>query len=102
MSTMKILSAGLSGLGVIVFTFPVWCAEGRPGSDRPPRAQDSRPQQPPTSPRSTDTMETQPSTKELNTGSDLTGGRDSHLGPHDSQDTPDQKKTKKGTAETGR
>ncbi|WP_447983966.1 hypothetical protein [Nitrospira sp. Nam74] len=30
-----------------------------------------------------------------NTGADLTGGRDSHLGPHDAQETQTQRKDKK-------
>jgi hypothetical protein len=102
MNIRKILSGALWVASVLVSTVPVWCAEGVPGSDKSPRAKDSTPQQSTTSTRSTDTTENQSSTEEVHTGSDLTGGRDSHLGPHDPQDTPKEKKTKKGTAGTGR
>ena len=99
MTMMKIWSGALSVASVLVFTVPVWSAEGAPSSGKSPRTQESTPQQ---SPRSTDTTEKQSSTRELNTGSDLTGGRDSHLGPHDPQDTQSQKKSKQGAAGTGR
>jgi hypothetical protein len=102
MAVMKIWSGALSVASVVVFTVPVWCAEGTPSSGKAPPTQDSSPQQSPTSPRSTDTTEKQSSTKDLNTGSDLTGGRDSHLGPHDAQGTQTQKKSKQVAAATGR
>ncbi len=85
---------------VVLFTLPVWSAEGTPGSEKT-RRPESTAQQSPT-PRSTDIPEKESSTKELNTGSDLTGGRDSHLGPHDPEDTPKQKKSEKGRGSTGR
>ena len=94
MTMMKIWSGALSVASVLVFTVPVWSTEGTPGSGKNPQTHETTPQQ---SPRSTDTTEKQ-STKELNTGSDLTGGRDSHLGPHDSQDAQTQKKSKQGEA----
>jgi hypothetical protein len=93
MVMMKIWSGTLSVASVVVFTVPVWCAEGAPRSDKTPRTQESTPQQ---SPRSTDTRDSQAPTKERETGSDLSGGRDSHLGPHDPQDSQTQKKSKQG------
>jgi hypothetical protein len=99
---MKFWIGALGIASVVIFSLPVWSAEGTPGSGKTSRAQGSTAQQSPTLPRSTDTTENESSAKELNTGSDLTGGRDSHLGPHDPEEIPKQKKTEKSRAGTGR
>jgi hypothetical protein len=66
-------------------------------SDKTQQGQDLMNKQP-MAPQGSETRATQSG----NTGADLSGGRDSHLGPHDSQGGQMQKKDMKGSGSTGR
>ena len=96
-------------VGLIAFSIPAQAAEGGQPSDTQ-RFQQQRSDK---TQQGQDLVNKQPMTKQsgdnpggkqsLNTGADLTSGRDSHLGPHDNQGSQQgsQKKEAKGGGGTG-
>lgn len=88
-------------LGMIAFAVPAWTADSNPGgkpsdtktsqqqrSDKTQQGEELVNKQP----MAPQDSESQTGKQPLNTGADLTGGRDSHLGPHDVQQGRSQKK----------
>ncbi|MEP6888682.1 MAG: hypothetical protein ABI945_10235 [Nitrospirales bacterium] len=114
--TGKFAGGLLSLIGLIAFSIPTLAAEGgssasgsggkqpdtqtfqQQRSDKTQQGQELINKQPMTSQEA----ETQEGKKSTNMGADLTGGRDSHLGPHDAQESQMQRKDKKGGGGSGR
>ena len=100
--TGKFAGSLLSLVGLAAFSIPTYAAEGgkqpdaqpfqQERSDKTQQGQELINKQPMTS----QGAETQVGKQSPNMGADLTGGRDSHLGPHDAQESQMQKKDKKG------
>lgn len=104
--TRKFVGSMLSLVGLIAFCLPAFAAEsGRSGSSSgggQVDAQTFQQQRSDKTQQAQDLINQQPMTPQRNTGADLSGGRDSHLGPHDAQGSQIQKKDMKGGANTGR
>ncbi|HKN86461.1 MAG TPA: hypothetical protein VJV04_06360 [Nitrospiraceae bacterium] len=104
--TGKFAGSMLSLIGVVALSLPTFAAEsGRQGSSSgggQVDAQTFQQQRSDKTQQAQDLINQQPMTPQRNTGADLTSGRDSHLGPHDSQGSQMQKKDMKGGSNTGR
>jgi len=114
--TGKFIGGVLSLVGMMAFTSPAFTAEGgRSGSgsgNKPVDAQTFQQQSSDKTQQGQDLVNKQPMAAQgsptdsgkrySNTGADLSGERDTHLGPHDSQGNQMQKKDMKGGGNTGR
>ena len=104
--TRNIVGSMLSLIGLIAFCLPTFAAEsGRSGSSSAGEqvdAQTFQQQRSDKTQQGQDLVNQQPMSPQRNTGADLSAGRDSHLGPHDSQASQMQKKDMKGWGNTGR
>ena len=102
----KLAASMLSLIGLIAFSLPTFAAEsGRSGSSGgggQVDAQTFQQQRSDKTQQGQDLINQQPMSPQRNTGADLSAGRDSHLGPHDSQGSQMQKKDMKGGGNTGR
>jgi hypothetical protein len=114
--TGKFIGGVLSLVGMMAFTIPAFTAEGGRSSsgsgDKPVDAQTFQQQRSDKTQQGQDLVNKQPMAAQgsptdsgkryMNTGADLSGERDTHLGPHDSQGSQMQKKDMKGGGNTGR
>ncbi|MDQ6735428.1 MAG: hypothetical protein M3Z35_15145 [Nitrospirota bacterium] len=114
--TRKLAGGMLSLVGMMALSIPAFAAEGgRSGSgsgDKPVDPQTFQQQRSDKTQQGQDLVNKQPMAAQgsptdsgkqsMNTGADLSGGRDTHLGPHDSQGNQMQKKDMKGGGNTGR
>lgn len=99
-STQNYSARVLWVIGLVAFSLSgisAFAAESnRPTGGTPHDAQAFQQQRSDKTQQAQDLINKQPMTPQGNTGADLTGGRDSHLGPHESQDGQMQKKDMKG------
>lgn len=118
MTSLRDVTVGVLSFGLVALCVPAMAADDsgtggkgkgmqqereafrQQNSDKMQQGQDMINQQPMSSQQSDKHgSDMKPGQSSRNTGADLSGGRDSHLGPHDSQDSQSSKKGMKGGGE---
>jgi hypothetical protein len=112
--TGKLAGGMVSLVGIIALSTLAFAEGGSSGSGSGSKQPDTKTQQQRsektqqgqdpinTQPMAPQASGTQSGKQSTNTGADLSGGRDSHLGPHDAQGSQTQKKDMKGAGSGGR